>query len=47
MITLRLPARVFLCLAPIDMRKSFDGLAAVVSSTMWYRNSSMLNIIWM
>ena len=34
MITLRLPARVFLCLAPTDMRKSFDGLASVVSSTM-------------
>jgi transposase len=25
---------VFLCLAPTDMRKSFDGLASVVSSTM-------------
>ena len=34
MITLRLPARVFLCLAPTDMRKSFDGLASVVTSTM-------------
>ena len=34
MITLRLPARVFLCLVPTDMRKSFDGLAAVVTSTM-------------
>lgn len=34
MITLRLPARVFLCLAPTDMRKSFDGLASVVSSRM-------------
>ena len=34
MITLRLPARVFLCLAPTDMRKSFDGLASVVASTM-------------
>ncbi len=33
MITLRLPARVFLCLAPTDMRKSFDGLASVVAST--------------
>jgi transposase len=34
MITLRLPVRVFLCLAPTDMRKSFDGLAALVQSTM-------------
>jgi transposase len=34
MIALRLPARVFLCLTPTDMRKSFDGLAAVVQGTM-------------
>jgi transposase len=34
MISLRLPARVFLCLTPTDMRKSFDGLAALVQSTM-------------
>jgi transposase len=34
MITLRLPARVFLCLAATDMRKSFDSLAALVTATM-------------
>ena len=34
MITLRLPTRLFLCLTPTDMRKSFDGLAALVASTM-------------
>ncbi len=34
MITLRLPAREFLCLAPNDMRKNSDGLASVVTSTM-------------
>lgn len=30
MLSLALPGRVFLCTAPTDMRKSFDGLAAVV-----------------
>jgi transposase len=34
MITLRLPARVFLCTTPTDMRKSFDSLAHLVTSTM-------------
>jgi transposase len=34
MIALRLPARVFLCLAPTDMRKSFDSLALLVSATL-------------
>ncbi|HMO34733.1 MAG TPA: IS66 family insertion sequence element accessory protein TnpB [Gemmatales bacterium] len=34
MITLRLPARVFLCTTPTDMRKSFDSLAMLVTSTM-------------
>ena len=30
MLSLALPGRVFLCAAPTDMRKSFDGLSAVV-----------------
>ena len=30
MIHLSLPSRVFLCLEPVDMRKSFDGLANLV-----------------
>lgn len=30
MLTLALPARIYLCLAPTDMRKSFDSLAALV-----------------
>ncbi|AMV29234.1 IS66 Orf2 like protein [Gemmata sp. SH-PL17] len=30
MLSLSLPGRVFLCATPTDMRKSFDGLAAVV-----------------
>lgn len=30
MLSLALPGRVFLCATPTDMRKSFDGLAAVV-----------------
>lgn len=30
MLSLALPGRVFLCTAPTDMRKSFDGLSAVV-----------------
>jgi transposase len=34
MITLRIPTRVFLCTMPTDMRKSFDSLAMLVTSTM-------------
>ena len=30
MLSLALPGRVFLCVTPTDMRKSFDGLSAVV-----------------
>jgi len=30
-LTLALPTRVFLCTVPADMRKSFDGLAALVA----------------
>ena len=30
MLSFALPGRVFLCTAPTDMRKSFDGLSAVV-----------------
>jgi len=29
-LSLALPGRVFLCITPTDMRKSFDGLSAVV-----------------
>ena len=32
MLTLALPARVFLSTEPADMRKSFDGLAALVEA---------------
>ena len=32
MLTLALPTRVFLSTAPADMRKSFDGLAALVKA---------------
>lgn len=31
MLSLPLPVKVFWCLAPTDMRKSFDGLAALVT----------------
>ncbi len=34
MIHLPASVRVYLCTAPCDMRRSFDGLYAVVSSTM-------------
>jgi transposase len=30
MLTLALPSRIFVCTEPADMRKSFDGLAALV-----------------
>ena len=30
MLSLALPGRIFVCTIPTDMRKSFDGLAAVV-----------------
>jgi len=30
MLTLALPTQIYLCLAPTDMRKSFDSLAALV-----------------
>jgi transposase len=30
MLTLALPTPIYLCLAPTDMRKSFDSLAALV-----------------
>ena len=30
MLSLPLPVRVFLCTIPVDMRKSFDGLSALV-----------------
>ena len=31
-LSLALPGRIYLCLPPTDMRKSFDGLAAVVQA---------------
>ena len=34
MLSLSLPGRVFLCTLPTDMRKSFDGLQAMVTQTM-------------
>jgi transposase len=33
-LTLALPTRVFLCLPVTDMRRSFDGLAALVRKTL-------------
>jgi transposase len=35
-LSLALPGRVFLCTAPTDMRKSFDGLSAVVRDHLGY-----------
>ncbi len=32
MLSLALPGKVFLCLTPADMRKSFDGLSELVRS---------------
>lgn len=34
MLNLRLPGRVFLCLLPTDMRKSFDSLAGLVEQQL-------------
>ena len=34
MLSLSLPGRVFLCTLPTDMRKSFDGLAALVRQAL-------------
>lgn len=34
MLNLPLPVKVFWCLAPTDMRKSFDGLAAIVAEQL-------------
>ena len=34
MLNLRLPTRVFLCTLPTDMRRGFDGLAALVQSQL-------------
>lgn len=34
MLSLSLPGRVFLCLAPTDMRKSFDGLMGLVQAQL-------------
>jgi transposase len=34
MLSLSLPGRVFLCLLPTDMRKSFDGLAGLVEQQL-------------
>jgi transposase len=34
MLTLPSSVRVFLCLAPVDMRRSFDGLAALAQQTV-------------
>ena len=31
MLSLPLPVKIFWCLAPTDMRKSFDGLSALVA----------------
>ena len=34
MLSLALPGKVFLCLTPADMRKSFDGLSAWASTSL-------------
>ena len=34
MLNLPLPVKIFWCLAPTDMRKSFDGLAAIVAEQL-------------
>src|SRR5476651_1007796 len=34
MLSLSLPARVFLCMLPTDMRKSFDSLAGLVEQQL-------------
>jgi transposase len=34
MLSLPLPVRIYLCLEPADMRKSFDGLAALVQDRL-------------
>ena len=34
MLSLSLPGRVFLCLLPTDMRKSFDSLAGLIEQQL-------------
>jgi len=34
MLTLPLPVKIFLCVPPIDFRRGFDGLAAIVRDGM-------------
>ena len=38
MLPLTPPGRIFLCLAAVDCRKSFDGLAALVSQGLGRRS---------
>ena len=34
MLTLSVPVKIFLCVPPVDLRRSFDGLAAIVRDGM-------------